>query len=294
MWTRDTEDDPAEIAAELTAWNRSMRSEHVQVSVLKMWADGTLFSGGALLLEPLANGGLGGGLGRMTFTPEAIEAQVAAAEDAGFDMHVHIDADGSCRVVLDAIERVRRRNGDRGFRHCIAHNGVVHPDDVRRFAALGVLANVTPLWGTDYNGEFVDLYDDMFGPERVQERLYPYGDLVRTGAVVTYGADIPGVDIDEIPPLIQVEAAVTRRRPGHPDDRPFVPRQAVDLYSALRCQTINGAYQLRMEHLIGSIEVGKKADLVMLARDLFQVPAEEIHSVPVTMTIMDGRVAYRA
>ena len=98
----------------------------------------------------------------------------------------------------------------------------------------------------------VAFYTELLGAERVEERVFPYGDLVRSGAVVTFGADLPGVDVDEIPPLIHVQAAVTRTRPGHPDDRPFVPRQAIDLYAALKCQTINGAYQLRMEDRKGS------------------------------------------
>jgi predicted amidohydrolase YtcJ len=100
------------------------------------------------------------------------------------------------------------------------------------------------------------------------------------------------VDLNEIPPLIQIEAAVTRKRPGFPDDEPFVPRQRVSLHDALRAYTINGAYQLRMEHEIGSIEEGKRADLVVLGTDLFRVAPEEIHAVPVVLTMMDGRITF--
>jgi predicted amidohydrolase YtcJ len=124
--------------------------------------------------------------------------------------------------------------------------------------------------------------------------VFPYGDLVRSGAIVTYGADLPGVDVDEVPPLIQIEAAVTRKRPGYPNDRPFVARQCVPLEEALKAYTINGAYQLRMEDRIGSIEVGKRADLVALERDLFSIDAEEIHAVGVRLTMMDGRITFAA
>ena len=91
-----------------------------------------------------------------------------------------------------------------------------------------------------------------------------------------------------------IESLLTRKRPGFPDDVPLVERQCIGLQEALIGYTINGAYQLRMEDRIGSIEVGKQADLVVLARDLFDVAPEEIHSVPVVLTMMDGRVTYSA
>ena len=131
----------------------------------------------------------------MTFTPDHIERQIELTQLAGFDSHIHIDADGSARVVLDAIEAVQRRYGRGTAHHTVCHNTTVHPDDVKRFAELGVIANCTLLWGTDYDGTFYDTYLAKLGADRMEERLYPYGDLVRSGALVTYGSDIPGVRI---------------------------------------------------------------------------------------------------
>ena len=292
VWTRNASDDPQQIADELTDWHTRLRSTHVQVSICKMWSDGVLMSGGALLLQPFCNNP--GSHGHMTLAPEQIEAAVEAVQRAGFDMHIHVDGDGSVRTVLDAIEAAHGRIGRGDSRHTIAHNTMVAPTDVPRYKAMGVLANCTPLWGTNYNGQYIDIYSDLIGPERMEEELFPYGDLVRSGATVTYGADIPGVDIPEIAPLIQIESLLTRKRPGFPDDVPLVERQCIGLQEALIGYTINGAYQLRMEDRIGSIEVGKQADLVVLARDLFDVAPEEIHSVPVVLTMMDGRVTYSA
>jgi predicted amidohydrolase YtcJ len=291
-WTRSESDGIGVVTAALVDWNARLRSEHVSIAHCKMWADGTLFSGGALLLQPAC--GPHGTVGRMTFSEDYIAAQVQAVQEAGFDMHIHVDADGSAHTVLNAIERVHREIGRGGSRHVIAHNSLVAPQDIPRYQELGVIANCTPLWGTDYRGLYAKVYTDLLGAERVEERVMPYGDLMRSGAVVTYGADLPGVDVDEVPPLVQIEAAVTRKRPGHPDDKPFVERQCVGLQDALRAYTINGAYQLRMEDRIGSIEVGKQADLVVLGRDLFDVKSEEIHSIPVVLTMMDGRVTYSA
>jgi predicted amidohydrolase YtcJ len=150
------------------------------------------------------------------------------------------------------------------------------------------------MWGTDYSGAYIDIYNELLGSERVERESMPYGDLLRSGAVVTYGADIPGVLIDEIAPLKQVEAAVTRQRPGFPNDRVFVERQRVTVEQALRAATLNGAYQLRLEDKVGSLEVGKRADLVVLDRNLFEIDPHEIHSTPVRMTLMDGRITFGA
>ena len=292
-WTRTPTDDPHSIADGLSRWNRDLRSEHVGVGVCKLWADGTFMSGGALLLSP-CRGHAPDDLGAMTFPPENIEAQIEAVQAAGFDMHIHIDGDGSARVVLDAYEKVLRRRGSEGRRHVLAHNSMVDPADIGRYAQMGIIANCTPLWGTDYNGQYRDIYTELLGAERVEERLFPYGDLMRSGAVVTYGSDIPGVDIPEIPPLIQIEALVTRKRPGHTEDEPLVARQRIGLHDALRGYTANGAYQLRIENRTGSLAAGKAADLTVLGADLFRVDPCEIHSVPVILTMMDGRITHDA
>lgn len=292
VWTRNESDDPSAIAAELAQWNARFRSPHVQVSICKMWSDGVMMSGGALLLEPFCNDPANHG--HMTLPLEQIIRTTIAVQEAGFDMHIHVDADGSTRTVLDALEAAHAQIGRGDSRHAIAHNSMVSPSDMPRYAHLGILANCTPLWGTDYNGQYFDIYASLLGEARMEERLFPYGDLIRSGAVVTYGADIPGVDLHEIPPLLQIEAAVTRRRPGFPEDRPLVERQRIDLADALRAYTINGAYQLRLEHQVGSLATGKRADLVVLEADPFRVPADQIHAIPVQLTMMDGRITYRA
>lgn len=293
-WTRFEADDPAEQIAVLRDWHERLRGPHLSIDILKIFVDGTFMSGGALALEPLCGHAAGFGCGRTTLSPEHTERMIEAAHLAGFPTHIHVDADGSVRGVLDAFERVFARHGRGTLRHTIAHNSMVHPDDVPRYAALGLIANCTPLWGTDYNGLYADIYRDALGAERMEERLFPYGDLVRSGAVVTYGSDIPGVTIAEIPPLIQLEALLTRQRPGFPDDQPLVERQRIGLHDALRGYTVNGARQLMLDHRVGSLEAGKAADLVVLGEDLFGVEPQRIHAVPVVLTMMDGRITHDA
>jgi predicted amidohydrolase YtcJ len=287
VWTRSEKDDPQAIAAELVEWNKKLRSPHVQITTCKMWTDGTAMAGTALLLEPFEN--QPDNKGSITLSPAHINAQIEAVHRAGFDMHIHADADGSTRVVLDALEDVQKRLGQQGRRHTICHMSLAHPDDVKRFKPLAIIANGTPAWATNYDGVYVEEYKKLFGEKRVEERVYPYGDLVRSGATVTFGADLGGVDIDECPPLYQLEATITRKRPGFRNDPPMVPRQRISVEEAIRCFTINGAYQLRMEDQIGSIEVGKKADLIVLGASLLEVDPHDIHSVPVLLTLMDGK-----
>jgi predicted amidohydrolase YtcJ len=208
------------------------------------------------------------------------------------DLFRHNDADGSVRVILDCIERVQKRIGKGTARHCLCHCGIVHPSDIPRFKELGVMANCTPIWGTNYDGIFHEIYTAKLGKDRMEERSYPYGDLVRSGVNVSYGADLPGVRLEEMPPLVQIQAAMTRKRPGFPDDPPLVERQKVTLEEALKCSTINGAYQMRSEDRVGSLEVGKRADLVVLGKNLFEVDVEEIYKVPVVLTMMDGKITF--
>lgn len=294
VWSREATDDPEQVVATLRDWHERIRSAHVGINVLKVWADGTFMSGGGLLLEPLTDDPTGEDCGTMTFSKEQLERQTELAQLAGFDMHVHVDADGSARAMLDAIEAVHARIGRGESRHTICHNTLLHPDDVKRFAAMGVIANCTPIWGTDYDGQQYDVYEQRLGPSRFEERLYPYGDLVRSGAIVTYGADLPGSQVHEIAPLMQIEAALTRQRPGIANDRVLVERQRIGLHDALRGYTINGAYQLRLEDKVGSLEVGKLADLTVLARNLFEIDPHEIHEVPILLTMMDGRITHDA
>lgn len=285
------EDDHADSVATLVDWNQRFRSPHVQVSVLKILADGVMQSGGGLLLEPFTHDH--SSCGQMTWTHEAMVDLIERVQIAGLDMHIHTDADGTVRAVLDALEATHGV-GVSGRRHQVAHCSMVHPDDLGRFVDLAAIANVTPIWGTDYHEQYIDIYHSLIGAERVNERLFPYGDLVRAGATVTIGSDMPAVELSEIGPLIQIEAAVTRRQPGWPDAKPLVERQRMALHDALAAYTINGAYATRREHQIGSIEVGKEADLVMLADDLFRVDPSQIHSVAVRMTMMDGHITHQS
>ena len=286
---RDMGTSPERAVGTLRQLHGDVRSPNVSITTLKMFMDGVGPQHTAKMLEPYTDVGHTGG---WVLEPDFVRTQVEAANLAGFDAHIHACGDAGVRGALDAYEQAQAAHPELSPRNTVCHLEFCHPDDVPRFAQLGVTANGTPIWGTDYRGEFVDAYPGLVGQERFDRDYCPYGSVVRSGALVTFGADCPGVEVHEIAPLVQIEAAVTRRRPGRPDERPAGEHEHVTLAEALRCYTRNGAQALRLEHVTGSLEVGKQADLVVLGRNPFDVPAHEIHAIPVMLTMLGGRVTH--
>ncbi len=280
---------PDKVVEQAFEMQDEVRSPNISVTTVKMFMDGVGPAHTASMLEPYLDEPHTGG---WVTPPEYAKEMALAANVAGFDVHIHSCGDAAVRAALDAFEHVAATRPELTPRNTVCHLEFCHPDDVPRFAQLGVTANGTPLWGTDYLGEFIDAYPKLVGDERFRRDYLPYGSVVRSGANLTFGADCPGVAVDEIAPLIQIEAAVTRRRPGRPDDRPAGGHEQMSLADALRCHTINGAKALRLEHVTGSIEVGKRADLVQLATNPYSVAPHEIHAIPVVRTMLGGRFTF--
>jgi predicted amidohydrolase YtcJ len=205
-------------------------------------------------------------------------------------VHCHAIGDRSTRLVLDAIERAIAANPNRDRRHTICHLTIVSEQDLDRFAKLNVIGQYTTQWAVP-DETWTEVTMVRMGAERANH-LYRYGTLLRDGATVALGSDWPADATDK--PLDGIEVAVTRRKPGAPNDAPVLPPldERIDLAQALRAGTLGAAYQLRLEDVTGSIEVGKYADLVVLEKNLFNVPANEIHKTPVVMTMMNGRFTH--
>ncbi|KAI9021364.1 amidohydrolase 3 [Hyaloraphidium curvatum] len=288
---RDGTTSNDKMLSSLKQLQQTVQSPNITITTLKMFMDGVGPTHTASMLEDYADEPHKGG---WVMTPDAALRLTAAANAAGIDVHIHACGDAGVRAALDAFENVRKTRPDLTPRNTVCHLEFCHPDDVKRFAELGVTANGTPVWGCDYRGEFVDAYPALVGSERFPRDYCPYGAVVKTGANVTFGADCPGCEVHEIAPLVQMEVAVTRRRPGRADDRPVGPDNAVSVAEALRCYTLNGAYALRLEKETGSIRAGKRADLVLLGASPFDVAPHRIHAIPVLFTMLAGRVTHSA
>ena len=217
-----------------------------------------------------------------------LDSLVSALDRHGWQVHVHAIGDRAIRMTLHAFEQARSVNGERDARHTITHLQLIDPADQPRFRRLGVVANFEPFWanGDEY---LTRLAEPALGPAR-SRWLYPIGSLVRQGAVVSGGSDW---SVSSLSPLDGIQVAVTHRPPGGKPKPPWRPEEVVDLPTAIAMYTINAAYQNHLDRETGSIEVGKLADLVVLERNLFEVPPGELHAVRVIRTVLKGRTVFR-
>ncbi|MFF9344529.1 amidohydrolase [Streptomyces sp. NPDC014773] len=218
--------------------------------------------------------------------PEALRGHVTELDALGFQVHFHALGDRAVREALDAIEAAVTANGRRGNRHHLAHLQVVHPGDLNRFAELGAIANIQPLWAA-HEPQMDDLTIPFLGEERAAWQ-YPFGSLLRAGATLAAGSDWP---VSSPNPLEGVHVAVNRRAPESPDRRVFYPEERIDLLSALTAYTAGTAY-VNGHDDAGSLMPGNLADLVVLDRDVLAAPADEIAEARVERTYVGGALVY--
>jgi predicted amidohydrolase YtcJ len=266
----------------------AMRAEgplgRLRIRGAKIFADGVLENFTGALLEPYADTD---NYGISMLEPEELERAVVLLDAHGFQVHVHTIGDRAVREALDAVGAAARANGRRDARHHVAHVQLVHPDDLPRFADLGVAANVSPLWAC--RSPYVDeLTVPFIGPER-SARMYPFGSLLRAGAPLAFGSDWAVSTPD---PLPQLEVAVTRVYPETRDLEPLVPGEAMDLPTALRAFTMGSAYVNFLDGETGSLEPGKLADIVVLDRDVLDPGSGSIGDARVLLTLSEGEAVY--
>lgn len=227
------------------------------------------------------------GCGLRFVETEPLRAAVTELDRLGFQVHQHALGDRAIREALDALEAARRANGHNDARHHVAHLQFPDPADVPRLRELGVIANVQPYWAAPD-----PMIEEMTKP-RVGERaarLYPIADLVRSGAVLAFGSDWP---VSTPNPWLEIEVAVTRQVPGLPGAGVLDATQRIDLATALAAFTRGSTY-LDHDDEAGSIQVGKRADLVCADRNPFAGPVDEIGRTVATMTMASGRVVHEA
>jgi predicted amidohydrolase YtcJ len=289
-WQRDR---GAEQIPELVQRRAHLRAGRFRADSVKIMQDGVPENGSAAMIDPYLDpcGCRTGHRGRSYVEPAALCEHVSALDAEGFQVHVHAIGDRAVRESLDAFAAALAANGRTDRRHHIAHLQVVHPDDVARFGALGVAANMQPLWAT-YEPQMVDLTIPVIGEQRAAWQ-YPFAGLARTGAVLAAGSDWPVSSPD---PLAGIHVAVNRRTPaslGVPQERAFLPDQALDLQTALAAYTRGSAY---VNHLDdgGRIALGALADLAVLDRNPFAGPPEEIGDTRVVATYVQGEAVFSA
>lgn len=259
-------------------------SERVQVDAVKFFVDGLIESGTATLLEPYENGTNGAPI----YSDAELQEAAIALDAMGFQLHAHVIGDAATRQFLDTVEAVIAANGARDRRPQLAHLELVDPQDWPRFAALGAHANVQMLWA--YPDSYIqELTWPVIGAER-SEYLYPIGGLDAAGATIVAGSDW---SVSTMNPFEAMEVAVTRQDPWTNDGEVLTPDHRIDLETALRAYTSEGAKATFSEEFVGSLEVGKRADFVIVDRDPFAISAYELSDVVVEATWLDGEAVFQ-
>ncbi|MEV7144340.1 amidohydrolase [Streptomyces tauricus] len=280
----------AEQIPELVARRAESSRGRFRATSVKVMQDGIAENHTAALLGPyLTRCGCASDNSGISFVePAELRKYVTELDALDFQVHFHALGDRAVREALDAVEAARAANGWRDTRHHLAHLQVVHPEDVPRFRALGASANLQALWAA-HEPQMDDLTIPFLGPERASWQ-YPFGDLLRAGATLAAGSDWPVSSPD---PLAAIHVAVNRIAPDAPEGTPaFLPGQRLDLGAALAAYTAGSAHANHLDDVTGSIGVGRLADLVVLDRDPFAGPSEEIAAARVLQTFVEGRRVY--
>jgi predicted amidohydrolase YtcJ len=272
---------------DLVARRQEFRGPNLAVDSVKLYMDGVVETGSGALLEPYA--GRGDFRGHPFHSQEQVDEFVRRFDAEGIQVHVHAVGDRGVRMALDAFEGARRTNGETGARHHIVHLQVIDPADIPRFAALGVIANFQALWAWP-DPWAMELGVAALGEERGR-RQYAIGSVVRAGGTLVAGSDW---FVSSLDPLDAIEVAVRRQDPDRVGGPVLNAAERVDLATILRAYTLGGAYLMGQEDVVGSIEVGKRADLVVVDRNLFEIPPEQINEARVLATLSDGREVFTA
>ena len=255
----------------------------VRVGFLKGFIDGTLGDGTAAMFEPFADRPDFVGLPRMT--QEQVDSAVILADRLGFQIGIHAIGDKGTSMVLNAYEKAAQRNGTSGMRHRVEHAQLITPDDIRRFGQLGVIASMQPTHATTD----MRFADTRVGYERTKT-AYPWRSLLNSGAMLSFGTDW---SVEPLDPMRGVFSAATRTniQRMEPKDGWF-PEQKLSVWESIYYYTWGSAYGEKMENLKGSLAVGRLADFVVMDRDLFVVPSDQILQAKVDLTIVGGRVVW--
>ncbi len=272
-----------EMAKKLAQYRMVGYGNHfLTVRSIKRQIDGALGAHGAWLLAPYVD--LPESTGLTLEEPADIRRTAELAVAHGYQVNTHAIGDRANREVLDLYESVFRANpGKKDLRWRIEHAQHLHPDDVPRFARLGVVASMQGVHCTS-DGPWIP---KRLGPERARSGAYLWRALLDSGAVIANGTDVPVEDID---PIASFHSSVARRMA---DGNQFYPAQRMTREEALRSYTLNGAYAAFEEEIKGSITPGKLADVVVLSKDILKVPEEEIPTARVDLTILGGKVRWR-
>ena len=258
----------------------------LRIGSLKTFADGALGSMTAWMDAPFVGHPDNLGLASVDLQhPDEMYAALKGADKAGLQLVIHAIGTRANHAILDFYERLEADNGPKDRRPRIEHAQHLRPDDIPRFAKLGVIASMQPYHAID-DGRWAT---GVIGPER-SRYSYAWRSLLDNGAVLAFGSDWPVAPLD---PLAGIYAATTRATFDGKNPDGWVPEQRITVGQAVHAYTVGSAYAEFQDKVKGSIEPGKLADLAVLSDDIFAIPPADIAKTRVDITVFDGRVIYQ-
>ncbi len=265
--------------------------DYLRLGHVKLFTDGSLGTRTAWMLEPFERlkAGEAENTGVNVTPPAQMAREFRAATELGFPISVHAIGDRANRTVLDLFEELADAGLEPLLPHRIEHVQIIDPIDLPRLAELGITASVQPIHATDD----IDTANRFMGARGAN--MYSFRSLLDLGTLSVYGSDAPVANVN---PYAGMQAAITRRRPERMDQPAWYADECISIEQAIRGYTKAGPQAAGWQSVIGTIEPGKRADLVVLDRDLLALAAngislDEIAGAQVEMTVFDGEIVYR-
>jgi hypothetical protein len=282
------EEQVADAVARLEALRRDRRSPLVEMHSAKFFLDGVLENRTAVMIDDYSDAA--GGNAALMFDRAHLEQLFIACDAARFQIHVHVIGDGATRIAFDCLEAARKANGAWPSLHQLAHVQMIDPADIPRFRALGVVANIQPLWARN-EPSVTDVAMPLVGDARGRW-MYPWRSIIDAGAPYAVSSDW---GVSTLNPFPIMQTAVTRQPPEKGRDHPvFQPQERIGVEDVVRGYTVNAAAAAWRAEETGSLTPGKWADLILLDRDIFAVDPYDIATTEVDLTLLGGREVHRA
>jgi predicted amidohydrolase YtcJ len=273
---------------EYKAWKQMFvdNNSMLKFGVIKGFIDGSLGSSTALLAEPYKNNPSTSGL--LLMTQEELNEIISLYDEENFQIAIHAIGDKGCNVVLNAFEESIKRNGKRDARHRIEHATVIIPEDIPRFDTLGVIGSVQPVFGPSYGQTIQSFFEDRLGVRRAKFTNI-WKTLVQANARLAFGTDWP---VESLNPMEGIYSAVSRKSVSDKNGNAWLQDESLSVEEAIECYTLGSAYASFEEDIKGSLKEEKLADIVVLSKDIFTIPEEEILNTDVVYTILGGKIIY--
>ena len=257
----------------------------INVNCVKIFIDGVLEGQTGALLEPYLDSGE---VGELILEKELLNMAIARFDSENRQVHTHAIGDRAVRAALDAYEYALKENGYLDNRHHISHLQMISKEDIPRFSELNIAATFQATWAMP-DEYIMGINIPEIGIERVN-RMYPIQSVFQAGGLIVGGSDWA---VTTMNPLVAIETAIRRE---DPDDRlkgTLNEDERMGLTEMLKAYTINAAYIMHQDNITGSIEAGKFADLIILDKNLYDIPTNEISEVRVMETIIEGKTVFR-